>query len=286
MGTSRLYDTLDQLEIRHGPVFGIAVKLSTRSGHQLDIERRGDVFYSAASIAKLGIEAYAGCRQKLGTLQPDEPWTLQDEMKRPGTGVLRHFSAGTRLTASEARALMLAESDNTATNLVLAHLGCQQQINAWLYDQGVVYTGLGDRTDRLFESTVMRPRDGLALLELVSCFSDAGIEAMRRSHFTHGLREHLERRPSGSDTRHKRVERILHAAGSRMAISYALNRPKSLVAANKEGLLQYDGSTLRHEVALLWSATGGYAGVAVFTRDAPRSILPEIGRAIYDTLLV
>ncbi len=59
-----------------------------------------------------------------GRARPDQPITLKDEDKVPGSGILTtHFSAGTVVSLRDAIRLMIAYSDNTATNLVVDQIG-------------------------------------------------------------------------------------------------------------------------------------------------------------------
>ena len=77
-----------------------------------------------ASLIKLPvmIEAYRQAAE--GTIDLDAMVTLKDDDKVPGSGILTpHFSAGTRMPLRDAIRLMIAYSDNTATNLVLDRIG-------------------------------------------------------------------------------------------------------------------------------------------------------------------
>src|SRR5262249_54762423 len=77
-----------------------------------------------ASLIKLPVllELYQqACDGKIGL---GEMVILQDQNKVPGSGILTdHFSAGTALSVRDAARLMIAFSDNTATNLVLDKIG-------------------------------------------------------------------------------------------------------------------------------------------------------------------
>ena len=68
------------------------------------------------------IEAYQQASE--GRLDLQARITLRPEDKVPGSGVLTpHFSPGTQLTVRDAVRLMIAFSDNTATNLVIDQIG-------------------------------------------------------------------------------------------------------------------------------------------------------------------
>ncbi|HLJ91765.1 MAG TPA: serine hydrolase [Gemmataceae bacterium] len=77
-----------------------------------------------ASLIKLPvmIEVYQQVAE--GKLKLSDPVTLRQEDKVPGSGVLtEHFTAGINFPLRDAVHLMIALSDNTATNLVLDKIG-------------------------------------------------------------------------------------------------------------------------------------------------------------------
>jgi beta-lactamase class A len=83
-----------------------------------------DQVMPTASLIKFPvmIEAYRQAAEKKVDL--DGFLTLRKEDKVPGSGVLTyHFSDGTRFRLRDAVRLMIAYSDNTATNLVLDAIG-------------------------------------------------------------------------------------------------------------------------------------------------------------------
>ncbi|MCZ2342298.1 MAG: serine hydrolase [Bacteroidales bacterium] len=83
-----------------------------------------DEIMPTASLIKLPImiETYIQDHEKKRSL--DDMLTLQSEDKVPGSGILtRHFSAGAQFSLRDAVRLMIAFSDNTATNLVLDAIG-------------------------------------------------------------------------------------------------------------------------------------------------------------------
>jgi len=86
--------------------------------------REGDTPMPTASLIKLPIMVEAYRQAAEGKINLDEPVTLKAEDKVPGSGILTtHFSPGTAISLRDAVRLMIAYSDNTATNLVLAKIG-------------------------------------------------------------------------------------------------------------------------------------------------------------------
>lgn len=85
---------------------------------------RSDVVMPTASLIKLPvmIEAYRQAKEGLIDLQEMVEWTDADKV--PGSGILtRHFTAGSKLSLRDLTRLMIAYSDNTATNLVVDQVG-------------------------------------------------------------------------------------------------------------------------------------------------------------------
>ncbi len=95
-----------------------------------------------ASVIKLCILYTALEQIRAGKVRFDDRLTLQKADQVPGSGVLLFFDTPMTLTLKDALTLMIAESDNTAANLVIDHLGLKNiddQIqalgmkNTWLY---------------------------------------------------------------------------------------------------------------------------------------------------------
>src|SRR5438445_5765418 len=88
-----------------------------------------------ASLIKLAvmIEVYQQVAE--GKVKLSDPVTLREEDKVPGSGVLTgHFTAGITFPLRDAVHLMIAVSDNTATNLVLDKIGIgatAERMEAW-----------------------------------------------------------------------------------------------------------------------------------------------------------
>lgn len=85
-----------------------------------------DVPMPTASLIKFPIMVSAYGLIDRGRLSLDQRLTLTDKDKVPGSGILSdHFSQGTTLSLRDAIHLMIAFSDNTATNLVIDQVGLE-----------------------------------------------------------------------------------------------------------------------------------------------------------------
>ncbi len=79
-----------------------------------------------ASLIKLPVMIEAYRQAAAGVIDLDAMLTLREEDKVPGSGILTpHFSPGLQLRLRDAVRLMIAHSDNTATNLVLDQIGLE-----------------------------------------------------------------------------------------------------------------------------------------------------------------
>lgn len=114
--TSRLHRTLDSIADAHHGVTGYAI-------HNLDtgerLSRRGDETFPTASLVKVPVMVTVYDLVAKGQLRLDDPLTLLEIDKVGGSGVLHLLHNGLGLTVRDATALMIAVSDNTATNLLL-----------------------------------------------------------------------------------------------------------------------------------------------------------------------
>ncbi len=109
-----------RLKTHRGKV-AVAVKHLT-TGESYEYE--SDTPMPTASLIKLPILIEVYRQAAKGKVDLNALVTLREEDKVPGSGVLTpHFSAGTKLPLKDAVRLMIAYSDNTATNLVLDQIG-------------------------------------------------------------------------------------------------------------------------------------------------------------------
>jgi beta-lactamase class A len=138
-GTDPLRSQLDSLIAPfHGQVSYYTHDLAT--GQM--IAENADEAVPTASVIKLTILYTALEQIRSGKAHFSDPLTLHKEEQVPGSGVLLFFDTPMNLTLKDDLTMMIAESDNTATNLAIDHLGLKtidDQITAlgmkdtWLY---------------------------------------------------------------------------------------------------------------------------------------------------------
>ena len=95
--------------------------------------------FPMASVFKIPILAELLCQVQEGRISLEERVTLADEMKSPGSGVLKELGAGTTMTVGDLATLMIIVSDNTATDILLARV-TKEAVNARLRSCGLERT--------------------------------------------------------------------------------------------------------------------------------------------------
>lgn len=102
--------------------------------------------FPTASMIKILIlfELVRSCAR--GEARMDERRTLQDADRTLGSGLLVDFHAGAELTLRDLAVLMMAISDNTATNILIDRLG-KDGINQAIREAGMAETELRNKID-------------------------------------------------------------------------------------------------------------------------------------------
>ena len=128
-----LSDKLSPLIKAHEGKVAIGIKNLT-SGETY--YHQADLVMPTASLIKLGIMTAAYRLSDQSEIKLNDMVLLQKEDKVPGSGILTsNFSEGASFPLKDAIRLMIAYSDNTATNLVLDHIGIRT-VNTILTQMG------------------------------------------------------------------------------------------------------------------------------------------------------
>jgi beta-lactamase class A len=161
-------------KVHHGKV-AIAVKhLGTGENFYLN----ADEPMPTASLIKLAVMVEVYQQVAEGKIKLSDPITLRKEDKVPGSGVLTdHFTPGLTFPLRDAVHLMIALSDNTATNLVLDKIGIgatAQRMEAWGFPNTKVHAKSFRRDTSVFPERSKRfglgsttARESVALLEKI-----------------------------------------------------------------------------------------------------------------------
>ncbi|MBX6363550.1 MAG: serine hydrolase [Gemmatimonadetes bacterium] len=135
---SELRPALEARIAKHKGTVGLAL-LDPKSGELLAI--RGDETFPTASVIKVPILVTLFHRIAKGDLKLSDPVVMLDVDRMPGSGVLRLFDAPHQMTVKDAATLMIALSDNTATNLIIDKVGIRT-VNARMDTLGLPHTKL------------------------------------------------------------------------------------------------------------------------------------------------
>jgi serine-type D-Ala-D-Ala carboxypeptidase (penicillin-binding protein 5/6) len=120
---SSLAEKIEPLIAAHQGTVAVAVRhLPTGEGFLHNEDRP----MPTASLIKLPVMVEAYRQAEAGRLDLERMITLTEDDPVRGSGILtRHFSPGMQLSVRDAIRLMIAYSDNTATNLVLDQIGLE-----------------------------------------------------------------------------------------------------------------------------------------------------------------
>jgi beta-lactamase class A len=105
-------------------------------------EYNGDRRFKAASTVKIPIMIEIFRQIEAGKRSLDDRYTLHDNAKAPGSGILLHLHDGIELTVYDLLYLMISISDNTATNILIDMAG-MDAVNNVMRELGMTNSTLG-----------------------------------------------------------------------------------------------------------------------------------------------
>ncbi|MCA9158856.1 MAG: serine hydrolase, partial [Planctomycetales bacterium] len=122
---AQLQEVLEPLAIAHAGEVAVSVRVLDEANNvTCHWNYQGQRVMPTASLIKLPIMLEAYRQAAAGEVSLDDMLTLRTEDQVPGSGLLTaHFSPGLILSLRDAIRLMIRYSDNTATNLVVDHIG-------------------------------------------------------------------------------------------------------------------------------------------------------------------
>jgi beta-lactamase class A len=149
--TALLRHTLDSLADAHHGVVGYSI-IDLDTGDTLS--RRGDETFPTASLIKVPVLVTLYDLVSKHQISLDDPLTLLDIDKVPGSGSLQFMHGGAMLTVHDAAWLMATESDNTATNLLLDRI-IIRRVWAKMESLGLMHTKVHSKTFLRISSVAM-----------------------------------------------------------------------------------------------------------------------------------
>jgi beta-lactamase class A len=234
---------------------------------------QADEEFPAASVIKLPILVTCLRQVQEGSRSLDEKTFLQVEDQVIGSGILKELIPGLVLTLEDLLILMIAISDNTATNLVLDRVK-PSEVNAYMASLG---HGKTFSAGKLFSDTggrlsTMTPRDMVNLLVqlangriLTPSLCHKAIDILSKQQFTNLITRQLVYDPFNAEE------------GTTVAVK----------VASKSGAIR----GVRNDVGLV-TASGVTYAVALMSKDCADQrfhpdneaalFLPRVSRRIYD----
>lgn len=183
-------------------------------------EHRPREVFESASLVKLPILVELYRRAEAGELKLTEEMVLEARFRVEGSGILKNQPGGTRWSLEKLARLMVAESDNIATDMLLERLGLDTltpamrklglqdtTVERTIFDFGAIDAGRDNRTSAA---------DTALLLEKLGKGELPGSQAMLAILETTRRRDMLPARlPQGVKVAHKTGELtgVLHDAG-------------------------------------------------------------------------
>jgi beta-lactamase class A len=266
----KLADRLVPLLRAHKGQVAVAVK-NLETGETC--YHNADAVMSTASLIKVAVLVEAYQQADAGKVKLNEVLTLRDEDKVPGSGVLtKHFTSGATFSLRDAVRLMIGCSDNTATNLVLDHVGINA-VNQRMKDWGFPNTRINAKVYRGATTSVAPERTrryGLGSTtarEMAGLFEELQVGERTRPALKQAMLAHLKK----NDDKEK-FPRLL---------------PEGTVVAHKDGAV----SDARTDAGILYTP-GGVVVVCVLTNanedrrwhldNAGNLLCARVAREVYD----
>ncbi|ASS74751.1 hypothetical protein CIG75_07025 [Tumebacillus algifaecis] len=138
---------------------------------QSEFSYQQDESFYAASIIKVPIMAAVFDQASKGNLSFSEKITLRAEDKVTGSGLLQNLSPGLELSIYDYTVLMIIDSDNTATNILIDRIGTQA-IQAAMQEWGLEGSGFYNKISvipaKIENFNQITPRDMTHLLKQIA----------------------------------------------------------------------------------------------------------------------
>lgn len=282
---------------------GVYVK-HIESGETLGV--RENELFQLASVFKIPVLFTLFKQVSLGKLSLDDRVMFAENMKTYGSGLLTAMKPGLNLSVQDLAVLMMARSDNTATDILFQMVG-RESVAAYMKELGLKDTTIDYDTRELILAYLgLDPSNRLTIAELnnlpESVWADkARLERQKAfetsPHNTSTPREVgllLEKCVRGEVVDKETSDRILevmkHHTGAEIILRYL---PMSVEIARKGGSLARNGeNTVLLDAGVVWLPAGaGTLVICLFGNDLRevhyelKDKLGRIARAVYDHFL-
>ena len=117
-----------QTKIAENPRLNVSIYVwDTLNGNYVDIQ--GEKPFSAASIIKIPVLISLFKAIESGKLQKNDIISLEEYYRSSGSGSLQYKAQGTTLDIDNLAKLMITESDNSSTNMLISAIGSMTAVN-------------------------------------------------------------------------------------------------------------------------------------------------------------
>ncbi|HYM77251.1 MAG TPA: serine hydrolase [Candidatus Dormibacteraeota bacterium] len=165
----KLEASIEQVDQHLDSVMGVAIADLTTGDHYFLHE--DEVFAQASSI-KITILADLYLQAQQGKLKLTDLYTVQSSDLVPDSDIMNGLTPGvTRLTLRDLATMMVAVSDNAATNVLIDHVG-MQNVNAMLDSLSLTHTRLRRKmmdleAAKAGRENISTPREMMTLLDAI-----------------------------------------------------------------------------------------------------------------------
>jgi beta-lactamase class A len=165
----KLESDIQQIDQHLDGVMGVAIEDLTSGDH---FYLREDEVFAQASSIKITVLANLYLQAEEGKLKLTDLYTVQSSDLVPDSDIMGGLTAGvTRLTLRDLATMMVAVSDNSATNVLIDRLG-MQNVNAMLDSLGLTHTRLRRKMMDLQAAkegreNISTPREMMTLLDVL-----------------------------------------------------------------------------------------------------------------------
>jgi beta-lactamase class A len=165
----KLESTIHDVDQHLDGVMGLAIE-DLKTGDQFFLHEN-EVFAQASSI-KIAVLANMYLQAQQGKLKLTDLYTVQSSDLVPDSDIMGGLTPGvTRITLRDLATMMVAVSDNSATNVLIDHVG-MENVNAMLDSLGLTHTRLRRKMMDLEAAkqgreNISTPREMMTLLEAI-----------------------------------------------------------------------------------------------------------------------
>ncbi len=165
----KLTASIEEIDQHLDGVMGVAIEDLSTSDHYFLHE--DEVFAQASSI-KITVLANLYLQAQQGKLKLTDLYTVQSPDLVPDSDIMNGLTPGvTRITLRDLATMMVAVSDNSATNVLIDHVG-MQNVNAMLDSLGLPHTRLRRKMMDLQAAkegreNISTPREMMSLLDAI-----------------------------------------------------------------------------------------------------------------------